>query len=329
VLSREELLEKLREVNSQIDEIRRQIDAVTNEINARKALLEEIRKQLAEVRSLIDGKRQQLQRTRELIGSLVERKSQIINQIRSLRNELIQINIALQKYREKLVVYRNLLSTLNEYVGGKVLEKEKLKRIIEQLEYFFETSPTNPEWERQFIKYISQIEKELNLVDSMEKIKSHIAELKKQADEYKNKREAIRSEIARLVQDLNTVKQELTQLKMGREEIYKELAGLKEKREELKKRREEIKAEVLQLALKRKELREKRRAVEEELEKYNVLLKALELSEKNKARAQAKAATAQSLKEKADVIYNKLLNGERLTHEEIKILIEAGYLPEE
>jgi uncharacterized coiled-coil DUF342 family protein len=286
VLSREELLEKLREVNSQIDEIQRQIDAVTNEINARKALLEEIRKQLAEVRSLIEGKRQQLQRTRELIGSLVERKSQIINQIRSLRNELIQINIALQKYREKLVVYRNLLSTLNEYVGGKVLEKEKLKRIIEQLEYFFETSPTNPEWERQFIKYISQIEKELNLVDSMEKIKSHIAELKKQVDEYKNKREAIRSEIARLVQDLNTVKQELTQLKMGRE-------------------------------------------VEEELEKYNVLLKALELSEKNKARAQAKAATAQSLKEKADVIYNKLLNGERLTHEEIKILIEAGYLPEE
>lgn len=259
----------------------------------------------------------------------MERKSQIINQIRSLRNELIQINIALQKYREKLVVYRNLLSTLNEYVGGKVLEKEKLKRIIEQLEYFFETSPTNPEWERQFIKYISQIEKELNLVDSMEKIKSHIAELKKQADEYKNKREAIRSEIARLVQDLNTVKQELTQLKMGREEIYKELAGLREKREELKKRREEIKAEVLQLALKRKELREKRRAVEEELEKYNVLLKALELSEKNKARAQAKAATAQSLKERAEVIYNKLLNGERLTHEEIKILIEAGYLPEE
>jgi uncharacterized coiled-coil DUF342 family protein len=162
-----------------------------------------------------------------------------------------------QKYREKLVVYRNLLSTLNEYVGGKVLEKEKLKRIIEQLEYFFETSPTNPEWERQFIKYISQIEKELNLVDSMEKIKSHIAELKKQADEYKNKREAIRSEIARLVQDLNTVKQELTQLKMGREEIYKELAGLKEKREELKKRREEIKAEVLQLALRRKELRKR------------------------------------------------------------------------
>ncbi|MEM0484363.1 MAG: hypothetical protein QW434_06690, partial [Pyrobaculum sp.] len=217
----------------------------------------------------------------------------------------------------------------NEYVGGKPLEKEKLKRIIEQLEYFFETSPTNPEWERQFIKYISQIEKELNLADSMEKVKAHIAELKAQIDDFKNKRESIRNEIARLVQDLTTVKQELSQLKASRQEIYKELTKLKEKREELKKRREELKAEILQLALKRKELREKRRAVQEELEKYNVLLKALELAEKNKARVAARELRAASLKERAEALYNKLLNGERLTHEEIKILIEAGYLPEE
>jgi len=281
------------------------------------------------VRSLIEGKRNQLQKTRELIGSLVERKSQIINQIRTLRNELLQINITLQKYREKMTIYRNLLSTINEYVGGKPLEKEKLKRIIEQLEYFFETSPTNPEWERQFIKYISQIEKELNLADSMEKVKAHIAELKAQIDDFKNKRESIRNEIARLVQDLTTVKQELSQLKASRQEIYKELTKLKEKREELKKRREELKAEILQLALKRKELREKRRAVQEELEKYNVLLKALELAEKNKARVAARELRAASLKERAEALYNKLLNGERLTHEEIKILIEAGYLPEE
>ncbi|MGC9051962.1 MAG: coiled-coil protein, partial [Pyrobaculum sp.] len=211
----------------------------------------------------------------------------------------------------------------------KTLEKDKLKRIIEQLEYFFETSPTNPEWERQFIKYISEIEKELNLADSMEKIKAHIAELKSQIDEFKNKREAIRSEIARLVQDLNTVKQELAQLKASRQEVYKELVKLKEKREELKKRREEIKSEILQLALKRKELRENRRALQEELEKYNVLLKALELAERNKARARAREERVESLKERAEALYNRLLNGERLTHDEIKILIEAGYLPEE
>ena len=107
------------------------------------------------------------------------------------------------------------------------------------------------------------------------------------------------------------------------------MTKLKEKREELKKRREEIKAEILQLALKRKELREKKRGIQEELDKYNILLKALELSEKNKARAQAKALSTQSLKEKAEALFNKLLNGERLTHDEIKILIEAGYLPEE
>ncbi|WP_333638955.1 hypothetical protein [Pyrobaculum aerophilum] len=329
MLNKEELLEKIREVNSQLDEIQRQIDGLTNEINNKRALLDEIRKQIAEVRSLIEGKRNQLQKTRELIGSLVERKSQIINQIRTLRNELLQINITLQKYREKMTIYRNLLSTINEYVGRKPLEKEKLKRIIEQLEYFFETSPTNPEWERQFIKYISQIEKELNLADSMEKVKAHIAELKAQIDDFKNKRESIRNEIARLVQDLTTVKQELSQLKASRQEIYKELTKLKEKREELKKRREELKAEILQLALKRKELREKRRAVQEELEKYNVLLKALELAEKNKARVAARELRAASLKERAEALYNKLLNGERLTHEEIKILIEAGYLPEE
>ncbi|RFA95685.1 coiled-coil protein [Pyrobaculum aerophilum] len=329
MLNKEELLEKIREVNSQLDEIQRQIDGITNEINSKRALLDEIRKQIAEVKSLIEGKRNQLQKTRELIGSLVERKSQIINQIRTLRNELLQINITLQKYREKMTIYRNLLSTINEYVGGKPLEKEKLKRIIEQLEYFFETSPTSPEWERQFIKYISQIEKELNLADSMEKVKAHIAELRAQIDDFKNKRESIRNEIARLVQDLTTVKQELSQLKASRQEIYKELTKLKEKREELKKRREELKAEILQLALKRKELREKRRAVQEELEKYNVLLKALELAEKNKARAAARELRAASLKERAEALYNKLLNGERLTHEEIKILIEAGYLPEE
>lgn len=329
MLSKEELLTKIREVNSQLDEIQRQIDQVTNEINARRALLDEVRKQLAEVRSLIEGKRQQLQKTRELIGSLVERKSQIINNIRSLRNELLQTNILLQKYREKLTIYRNLLSTFNDYVGGKPIEKDKLKRIIEQLEYFFETSPTNPEWERQFIKYISQIEKELNLADSMEKVKAHIAELKNQMDEFKNKREAIRNEIARLIQDLNTVKQELSQLKASRQEIYKQLAELKSRREDLKKKREEIKSEILQLALKRKELREKRRAVQDELDKYTVLLKAVELAEKNKARSAAQAARAESLKERAEILFNKLMSGERLTHEEIKILVEAGYLPEE
>jgi len=329
VFSREELLAKIREINSQLDEIQKDIDAVTNEINAKRALLDDIRKQLAEVRSLIGGKRGQLQKIRELISSLVERKSQIINQIRTLRAELLQTNINLQKYREKLVVYRNLLSTLSEYIGGKVPDKEKLKRLIEQLEYLFETSPTNPEWERQFIKYISQIERELNVVDSMEKIRTHIAELKAQADALKNRREAIRNEIAKLVQDLSTIKQEIAQLKASRQEIYKELASLKEKREELKKRREEIKREILQLALRRKELREKKRSIQEELEKYNVLLKALELAERNKAKAQMQARVVQSLKERAEVIFNKLMNGERLTHEEIKILIEAGYLPEE
>ncbi|MEM4494115.1 MAG: hypothetical protein QXJ71_10255, partial [Pyrobaculum sp.] len=257
------------------------------------------------------------------------RKSQIINNIRNLRNELLQTNILLQKYREKLTIYRNLLSTFNDYVGGKPIEKDKLKRIIEQLEYFFETSPTNPEWERQFIKYISQIEKELNLADSMEKVKAHITELKNQMDEFKNKREAIRNEIARLIQDLNTVKQELSQLKASRQEIYKQLAELKSRREELKKRREEIKSEILQLALKRKELREKRRAVQDELDKYTVLLKAVELAEKNKARSAAQAARAESLKERAEILFNKLMSGERLTHEEIKILVEAGFLPEE
>lgn len=329
MLNKEELLEKIREISARLDEIQREIDGVTTEINNKRAYLDEIRKQLAEVRSHIDGKRAQLAKTRELIGSLVEKKSQMINQIKALRGELLQINISLQKYREKLAVYRNLLSTLNEYVGGKPLEKEKLKRIIEQLEYFFETSPTNPEMERQFIRYISQIEKELNIADSMEKVKAHIAELKTQADEFKNKREAIRNEITRLVQDLTTLKQEIAQLKASRQEIYKELSKLKEKREELKKKRDEIKSEILQLAVKRKELREKKRALQEELDKYNILLKAIELSEKNKVYAKAQADTAQKLKEKAERLYAKLLNGERLTHEEIKILIEAGYLPEE
>ncbi|MEM1836823.1 MAG: hypothetical protein QW259_03445 [Pyrobaculum sp.] len=329
MLSKEELLEKIREISSQIDEVQKEIDGITNDINNKRVLLEEIRKQLAEIRSFIEGKRNQIQKTRELINSLVEKKSKTIEQIRNLRNELLQINISLQKYREKIVVYRNLLSTLNEYAGGKVLEKEKLKRIIEQLEYFFETSPTNPEWERQFIKYISQIEKELNILDSMEKVKAHLSELKSQADEYKNRREAIRAEVARLVQDLVTIKQELSQLKSTRQEIYKTLAQLKEKREELKKKREEIRSEILQLALRRKELREKKRALQEELEKYNILLKAYELSERNKARAAARADAMQNLKERAEALYNKLLSGERLTHEEIKILIEAGYLPEE
>ncbi len=329
MLNRVELLEKLREVSAKLDDVQRDIDNITNEIDGKKAAIDEIRKQLSEVRSYIDGKRSQLEKTRELLNTLIEKKSQVINQIRVLRSELLQINISMQKYREKLMVYRNLLTTLNEYVGGKTLEKEKLKRVIEQLEYFFETSPTNPETERQFIRYISQIEKELNIADSLEKVKAQMAELKTQVDNYKNKREEIRREITRLVQDLATIKQEIKQLKANKQEIYRELSKLKEKREELKKQREEIKAEILQLALRRKELREKKRAIQEELDRYSILLKAVELAEKSKAKAQLQAAITQNLRERAEVLYNKLMRGERLSHDEIKILIESGYLPEE
>jgi Uncharacterized archaeal coiled-coil protein len=214
-------------------------------------------------------------------------------------------------------------------VGGRPLDKEKMKMLVERLEYYFETSPTDPEWERQFIRTISEIEEELNLADSLEKLRSHIQEIRNRLDELRKRKDEIRQNIANLVSSLNSVKEEIARLKKEREEAYRQLTELKKKREELKQARDELKKAIVDLAVKRKGLRAQLAQLRDELNKYTILLKAADLSERYKNAVEVQNAKRESLRARAEEIYQKLLRGERLTHEEMKVLAEAGYLAEE
>ncbi|MEM3326882.1 MAG: hypothetical protein QXK63_05490 [Thermoproteus sp.] len=252
-----------------------------------------------------------------------------MDSIRKAKSRILELNIEIQKYREKLEAYRKALNAINEYVGGRPLDKDKMKMLVEKLEYYFETTPTDPEWERQFIKAIAEIEEELNLADSLEKLRNHIQDIRNKLDELKKKKEEVRQEITQLVNTLNAIKEEMAKLKKEREEAYKQLVELKKKRDELKQNRDELKRAIVELAAKRKELRAQRAQLRDELEKYTILLKAADLSDRYRAAVEARNNAKENLRAKAEQIYQKLLRGERLTHEEMKILAEAGYLSEE
>jgi uncharacterized coiled-coil DUF342 family protein len=327
VLNKDELIQKIRSISAQIESVQKQIDEISGAINSRMATLDSIRKQLAEVRAGIEGRRGELQRIRSEIDTLASRKSQIVSRIRDLKRELAQINAALRDCRGKLAARRRLLAALS--AGREALDKERLRRVIERLEELFETSPSDPERERQFIKYMSRVERELGVLDTLERVRACISELEAKISEYLRRRDQIGGEIDRLVQDLNSVRGELLRLRETRQRGVEELVRLKEKREELKRRREEIKAEIVQLALKRKELVSRKIEAEGELKKYAILMRAVELAERAKDRVQAQAAAAQLARQRGESLLSKLLGGERVSYDELKLLIDAGLLGEE
>jgi uncharacterized coiled-coil DUF342 family protein len=327
VLNKDELIQRIRSISAQIESAQKQIDEISSAINSRRAALDSIRKQLAEVRAGIEERRGELQRIRSEIDALASRKSQIVSKIRDLKRELAQINAALRDCRGKLAAHRRLLATLG--AGREALDKERLRRVMEQLEELFETSPSDPERERQFIRYMSRVERELSVLDALERVRACISELEAKISEYLRRRDQIGSEINRLVQDLNSVRGELLRLRETRQRGVEELVRLKEKRDELKRRREEIKAEIVQLALKRKELVSRKMEAEEELKKYAILMRAVELAERARDKVQAQVAAAQLARQRGEALLGKLLGGERVSYDELKLLIDAGLLGEE
>ncbi|MBP1450026.1 MAG: hypothetical protein JZD41_08545, partial [Thermoproteus sp.] len=156
MINRDEVLSRVREISASMSQIEGQISSITAEIENRKNALEELRRNLAGVRSQIDNLRNNLQKIREELNRLGTKRQSILDSIRNNKSKILELNIEIQKLREKMEIYRKALNALNEYIGGKPIDKDRIRMLAERLEFYFETSPTDPAWAGQFIKMISE-----------------------------------------------------------------------------------------------------------------------------------------------------------------------------
>ena len=305
-----------------------EINAINASIDAKRKELDEIRRQLADIRNRIEGKRQQIQALREEIRRINERRGALVSRLRDLKQRRITISNDIQQLRRRISNYKSIQKMVNESTGGKPMDKERLKYHIEQLEFSYETSPSDPQRDREFIRAIARLEREVNAAEILEKITHKISESQQRIQELKKEREDLKNDIQKVVEELIKLKDVVNEAKKKLEIYINELKALKDERDILKQRRDEIKRTILELISRRKELRKKAGEIRSEINKYNLLLKALEMSERASVEKSRDQLAREMLMRRAEEIYERFKKGERLSFEEIQVLYEAGILKE-
>ncbi|KUO82499.1 MAG: hypothetical protein AT718_08105 [Vulcanisaeta sp. JCHS_4] len=234
----------------------------------------------------------------------------MLRQLRDRRSELLQ---RIKELIEKVKKYRELLKVVNDLVGGKPVDRDKLKELIEKLEFEHEISPTDPEKEWEFFRTIQQLEKELNAAEVLTRIKDYINKTSQEIERLRNER----IELGQRMRDIYTnslmnIKAQIQELKKKRDSIVNEIVQLKSKRDPLKARRDELKTQILKKSAEIKELRDKLRELNDEINKYQLLLIAARKSKNLATKKQEEERLREEARKKAEESLQRLMKGERV-----------------
>lgn len=272
----------------------------------------------------VNQKRQRLGgEIRSNIAKLVEERNSLVGEMRKMKEERDGILDEMNKVREKVAKLRDLIKLAMEYTDGRIRDKDQLKELIEKMEYDHETTPTDPQREKEFYKMISQLEEEMVTAETLEKLQARLDEERNKVKEMAERRKQLAARMKELYE--GRYQEIKAQIKSLIEEINKEreeLIKLKEQRDSLKKERDEIKAYMLSKYVEAKQLKERRRQLYDELNKNKMLLVAAYKSINADKKRAEEEKQKEILRTRAEEIKRKLDNGERVSFEELKILSE-------
>lgn len=217
---------------------------------------------------------------------------------------------------------------LNDLVGGKPIDKDKLRELIDKLEFEHEISPTDPEKEWEFFRTIQELEKELNAAEVISRIKEYISNGSQEVENIRKERMELGGQQMRELYNnaLMNIKNQIQDLKKRRDSVVNEIVQLKSRRDSLKSRRDELKTKILSKSAEIKGLRDKLRELNDEVNKYQLLLAAARKSKNLVSKKQEEAKVKEELKKKAEEGLQKLMKGERVS---LNDLLGLGGLEED
>ncbi len=285
------LKQRERELRQKLSDLRSQRRSLIEELKElrakRSSLIEEIKDKRAKLREVIENKR-------KLQGELAK--------IRKEREE------ALEKFRQAKDEALKIRQEYEDLVSSVGVPERILRRRISRLERRIETSPLTKDQERDIVMQISQYEALLQDLNRAKALKRKLIEMMAEAERWRF-----------FVRDSGE--------KIG--EIKNQLKGIYEyitkEKEELDRRREEI-DEISKI------INEKSKHVDEmrnEMEKIREEIKSIqeEIRHRFEKIVSSNKETERKLKEKlAEEAFRKYKAGEKLTIDELKVLMELGLL---
>ena len=313
-LNEEELEGKIKELSSEILKVRNEIEAKEKEREELRNELGKVRDELSTVINQLNNKRIELKSIRDEIAKLRKNRDDIVNTLRQFKDKRLELLNKIKELIDRVRKYRELLKMINDMIGGKPVDKDRLKELIDKLEFEHEISPTDPEKEWEFFRMIQQLERELNAAEVLSRIKEYISRDSQEIEKMRKER----MELGRQMRDLYSnalvnIKTQIQELKKKREAIVNEIIQLKNKRDSLKARRDELKRAILGKSAEIKELRVRLRELNEELNKYQLLLAAARKSKNLALKRQEEARIKEELRKKAEESLQKLMKGERVS----------------
>ena len=318
LINEEELEGKIRELSNEALRIRELIEIKVRERDGLRNELSRVREELSAVINQLNSKRSELGKVREELNKLRKSRDEVVNTLRQLRDRRRELLQRIRELIEKVRKYKELLKIVNDMVGGKPVDKDKLRELIEKLEFEHEISPTDPEREWEFFRMIQQLEKELGAAELIEKIKGFIDRNSQEIERLRNERVELGQRMRELyVNSLMNIKAQIQELKKRRDAIVNEIIQLKSKRDSLKAKRDELKAQILKKSAEIKELRTKLRDLNDEINKYQLLLTAARKSRALVAKKQEEERLREETKRRAEESLQRLMRGERVSLDEL------------
>ncbi|MEM3944550.1 MAG: hypothetical protein QXJ59_10745, partial [Thermofilaceae archaeon] len=188
----------------------------------------------------------------------------------------------------------------------------ELRERLEKLEWEYQTRPLEPEEEKSFVERIRGTETLLRAAERYNECLNRIRSLRTLVSEKRKRINELNTRIKELSQKYLEVKTKFTEIRSKANEMRSRLSELIEKKEALRRKADEY----------HNKLHEKfneMKKVKEDIERTAILLKAAELS-------QVLSRRRMELYEQALKILERYRQGERLTLDEFKLLMEFGLL---
>lgn len=313
LLNVDELRKNIDELNSRLNEVNAKIESIYKEINEYKQKLDGKRRELSSVIEQLNKKRGELSSIKSTINDLVKRKNELIESMKAAKAEKDEVGKRIIQLRDRLRNLRGILREI-EATEGKVEDKDKLRVMISKLEFSHETSPSDPKKEAEYFRLISELEKNLEKAETLDKVRSYINNLEREIENLRNRRIELANRLKETYEnEYKPIKDKITELKNMANKVRGEIGELKKKRDQLKAERDELKKTILSKYAEVKQLKETRRQIIDEIRKNELLLtaalKSMRIVEAKMRREELRKRALEKVNEAMD----RLKKGERIS----------------
>lgn len=307
----DEIEKKLRELREKLLEVDREIKMRLVKIEEEKVRLRVKRDEIRKVIESLESERKNLNIVKSKIQELKCKREELLKKLKDLKEERRQVIKELKCTNDNIRRLKELHQKLTKIVRGE-RDKEKIRSMIEKLEYDYETSPTIPEREKKFIRIITDLSKKLNILEATDKVKSEIENLRSKILKYRERIYEINNTINQVISEVREIKEEVQVLNSKRSEIINNIVNLKKLRDELKSERDNIKFNILKMYVELKELRRKFYEISDELNRCKVLAVAAQRSKIIVEKRRKYEELISSIERVERELLEKLRRGERV-----------------